>query len=128
MQDLYRQELLDLYKNPLNKTKLKNPDVVKRQANPSCGDDVEIYIRLNKDGRIKDIGWQGSGCAISQAAVSLVTQHVRGRQAQEVLKMTSDQALALLDLQLSPARLKCALLGYETLRQTLIDYYAKTRN
>ena len=125
---LYAEEILELYRHPLNKKRVKDPDVLHHEFNPSCGDDITIALRLNKDGKIKDVGFEGSGCAISQAAVSLVTEHVKGQNCRDVLTLTAADVVAMLGVPISPSRLACALLGWQALRQAIMTYYEKTGN
>ena len=117
MQEIYKEFILDLYRNPLNKKTLADFDVHHREYNPHCGDDIEVFIKFDEAGRVADIGHQGAGCAISQAAVSLITEHVKGKTKEEILVISDVQMIELLGIPISPMRLKCATLGLQAIRK-----------
>jgi len=116
---LYKEMILDLYRNPLNKKKIDHPDCCHKELNVSCGDEIEISLKI-EEGKIIDIGHQGSGCAISQAAVSLLTEEVKGKLVSEVELMAEKEMLALFPIEISANRMNCALLGYRALLKCLI--------
>lgn len=121
MTDLYHEIILDEYKNPSNKGELKGADLVVEGSNASCGDDVKIFINL-KNGTIKDILWQGEGCAISQAAMSLLSQEIKDKRLKlkEIKQLKLTDMLELLGLEeISPGRIKCSLLGLDTIKKGL---------
>ncbi len=123
MSDMYRAIILELYRNPLNKGTIENPDARARDANTSCGDEIEIYLKFDKDGnKLMDAKFDGKGCAISQASVSLLTEEIKGARLDELKKFTKQDALDLLGIQVQPARLKCALLGYKVFKLALLEY------
>lgn len=117
--DIYQEVILDHYQNPRNYGRLKGARA-QNLENPSCGDTITMSICVTDD-IITDIAFEGKGCAISQASASLLTEHVRGKNVREVQKMGKDVILELVGVELSPARLKCAMLGLETLQRVLID-------
>lgn len=118
MDNLYQDYLLDLYRQPLNKRTLARFDVRRRERNPLCGDEVEIMIEFGDDERIAAIGWQGDGCVISQAAAALVTEHAKNKTKTQINGLAKEEVLSLLQIErLNPARLRCALLAYECLKQ-----------
>ena len=120
--DLYREEILDHYKNPRNFGHLSHATITDVADNVSCGDTISMEILLLEDGShtiVSDIKFSGVGCAISQAAASLLTEHVKGKALAEVKKITPEDVFTLLHVDLTPARVKCALLGYEALKKTL---------
>lgn len=116
MSDMYREQILDLYENPLNYGELDPHDFSYEEDNPLCGDVVRIDVRVDKDGRIAEIAWQGDGCAISQASASLLTEEVKGKTLAEVKAMEGQELLDLLGIKLSMARVKCALLSLKVLK------------
>ncbi len=116
---IYREAILELYRNPLNKKKLTNPTASHREFNPSCGDEIEIAIAFDAEDRVTDIGHQGQGCAISQAAVSLLTEEMKGKTKDEIKKFTKNDMLVLLGIPISYTRENCALLGFKALKQIL---------
>ncbi len=118
MDDLYREHILDHYAHPRNHGTIEGADATAEGMNPLCGDELTVDLRIDA-GRIADIKFHGRGCAISQAATSMLTELVEGRTVDEVAALTKDDLLAELGIPLSPVRLKCALLGLGTLRVAL---------
>jgi nitrogen fixation protein NifU and related proteins len=117
---LYREVILDHYKNPRGHGPLEHPDAEAEGQNPLCGDEVSIYVAFGEDGdTIDEVKFSGRGCAISQAATSMLTELVQGRSAQEVAKLDRDELLDEIGIPLTPVRLKCALLGLSTLKLAL---------
>jgi nitrogen fixation NifU-like protein len=118
--ELYRENILDHYKNPRNHGVMEDPDAHAEGKNPLCGDETEIFVKFGSDGAtIEDIKFHGRGCAISQAATSMLTEMVKGKQASEVATLTRDDILEEVGIPLTPVRLKCALLGLTTLKLAL---------
>lgn len=113
--DLYRENILDHFKHPRNHGTIENPDITYEDANPLCGDSIRIDIRV-KDGRIEDIKFSGHGCSISQAAASMLCEKVQGMTLEEAKKLTRDDMLEMLGIELGPVRLKCGLLALKTLK------------
>jgi nitrogen fixation protein NifU and related proteins len=113
---MYREQIIDLYENPLNRGTLEPADISYEEDNPLCGDVIRIDVRLDSEQRVADIRWTGQGCAISQAAASLLTEEVKGMSLEEVKKFAKEELLELLGISLSPQRLKCALLSFKVLK------------
>ena len=117
---LYREVILDHYKNPRHHGPLEGADAHAEGQNPLCGDEVTVSLRFGGDGdTIEEIGFEGRGCAISQAATSMLTELVKGRSATEVATLPRDELLDEIGIPLTPVRLKCALLGLSTLKLAL---------
>ncbi len=117
---LYREVILDHYKNPRGHGLLEDADAQAEGQNPLCGDEVSIYVAFGEDGdTIEEVKFSGRGCAISQAATSMLTELVQGRSAQEVATLPRDELLDEIGIPLTPVRLKCALLGLSTLKLAL---------
>jgi nitrogen fixation protein NifU and related proteins len=117
---LYREVILDHYKNPRGHGELEGADAHADGQNPLCGDEVSIYVAFGEDGdTIDEIKFSGRGCAISQAATSMLTEMVKGRSATEVAALPRDELLEEIGIPLTPVRLKCALLGLGTLKVAL---------
>jgi nitrogen fixation protein NifU and related proteins len=117
---LYREVILDHYKNPRGHGLLDDPDAQAEGQNPLCGDEVSIYVAFDPDGdTIDEVKFSGRGCAISQAATSMLTEMVKGRSAREVAALPRDELLDEIGIPLTPVRLKCALLGLSTLKLAL---------
>ena len=117
---LYREVILDHYKNPRGHGLIEDADAQAEGQNPLCGDEVTIYVAFGDDGdTIEDLKFSGRGCAISQAATSMLTEMVKGRSATEVATLPRDELLEEIGIPLTPVRLKCALLGLSTLKLAL---------
>jgi nitrogen fixation protein NifU and related proteins len=118
--DLYRDYILEHYRHPHNFGVIEAPDLRWEGANPLCGDRITMMLTV-RDGRVVDVAFTGRGCAISQASASLVTDELRGKTVEEAAGMTPDDVLDLLGIEISPARLKCALLSLETLEHAIAE-------
>jgi nitrogen fixation NifU-like protein len=117
---LYREVILDHYKNPRGHGLLEDADAQAEGQNPLCGDEVSIFVAFGEDGEtIEEVKFSGRGCAISQAATSMLTELVQGRSAREVATLRRDELLDEIGIPLTPVRLKCALLGLSTLKLAL---------
>jgi nitrogen fixation NifU-like protein len=116
---LYRELILDHYKNPRNHGLLDDADARAEGQNPLCGDEVAVSVRLGPNDVIEEVGFDGRGCAISQAATSMLTDLVKGRTALEVAAMPKEELLDELGIPLTPVRLKCAILGLGVLKLAL---------
>jgi nitrogen fixation protein NifU and related proteins len=117
---LYREVILDHYKNPRGHGALEPHDAYAEGQNPLCGDEVSIFVRFGEDGEtIDEVGFEGRGCAISQAATSMLTEMVAGRKASEVAALPKDALLEEIGIPLTPIRLKCAILGLGVLKVAL---------
>jgi nitrogen fixation protein NifU and related proteins len=117
---LYREVILDHYKNPRGHGVLDGADASAEGHNPLCGDEVSVYVSFAGDGdTIEDVKFSGRGCAISQAATSMLMEMVKGRSATEVATLPRDELLDEVGIPLTPVRLKCALLGLGTLKVAL---------
>ncbi|HVM29276.1 MAG TPA: SUF system NifU family Fe-S cluster assembly protein [Candidatus Limnocylindrales bacterium] len=119
MDDLYRDEILEHYRNPHNFGTLSEPDAVQELANPLCGDRITLMLGINDQGTIEQVAFTGRGCAISQASASMLTDQIRGMKLDEIARLDRDAVLENLGIEISPARLKCALLSLQTLRGAL---------
>ena len=114
-ENLYREIILDHYRNPRNKGTLDPADYSFEDTNPLCGDEVRMDLRV-KDGVVDEVRFSGRGCAISQASASMLTEMVEGQPLDEVKALTKDDLLEELGVPVSPARLKCALLSLKVLK------------
>lgn len=116
---LYKEFILDLYRNPLNHGQLSDPDVTHTEHNPTCGDDITVDLKFDANGRIQDIAHRGHGCAISIAAVSLMSDVVKGKDTSEVLALTLDDVVRELGVQIDYTRQKCAMIGLRAVQQAI---------
>jgi nitrogen fixation NifU-like protein len=118
--DLYREQILDHYKNPRHHGDVEDADATAEGQNPLCGDEVSVSVRFAADGEtIEEMRFHGRGCAISQAATSMLTELVPGRTASEVALLDKEELLEEIGIPLTPVRLKCAMLGLTTLKVAL---------
>jgi len=119
-EQLYREVILDHYKNPRGHGVLENADAHAEGQNPLCGDEVTVSVKFGDDGdTIDDVGFEGRGCAISQAATSMLMEMVKGRRASEVAVLPKEELLEEVGIPLTPVRLKCAILGLGVLKVAL---------
>ncbi len=122
--DIYREIILDHYRNPRNKGKLTDADVTIHDSNPLCGDEIDIHLKVEED-KIKDIKFEGRGCAISQASASMLTEMILNKPLSSVKNITKDDILENIGLMnLGPARIKCALLSLKVLKLGMVKYYS----
>ncbi len=117
--DLYHDAILDHYHNPRNHGVLTAPTHRHCAVNHSCGDNICITLIVDSTHIIRDIAFDGAGCAISQAAASLLTEDIRGKTVADAQSLTRDDMLALLGVNVGVGRIRCALLGLETLHKAL---------
>lgn len=113
--EVYREAILEHAQHPRQQGTIENPDFTYEDANPLCGDRVRVDVKV-KDDHIADVRFSGHGCAISQAATSMLCESIIGKSLEEVRKLTREDVLEMLGIELGPVRLKCALLGLKTLK------------
>jgi nitrogen fixation protein NifU and related proteins len=119
-EDLYREVILDHYKNPRGHGVIEDADAKAEGVNPLCGDEVSIFVQFGDDGEtVDDVKFSGRGCAISQASTSMLMEMVKGRKASEIAELPKEQLLEEVGIPLTPIRLKCALLGLGVLKVAL---------
>ncbi len=119
---LYREVLLDHYWNPRNHGTLPHPDASAEEDNPLCGDRVRLDLAFSNE-KISDVRFTGTGCAISQAATSMLTENLAGMKTADAKKLTEKEMLNILSVNISPARLKCALLGWKALQRAISQHH-----
>ncbi|MBQ7678455.1 MAG: SUF system NifU family Fe-S cluster assembly protein [Butyrivibrio sp.] len=138
LKNLYREIVNEHNLHPTHKQEIPHPDITLRGVNPSCGDDITLSLSVDAEGVITDGGFTGAGCAISQASVDMMLDQIIGRKREDALRLAGgfmrmihgeglteeeleelDEAAALQDIAHMPARAKCAVLGWRTLRQAL---------
>ena len=122
MSSIYTEIILDYYRHPRNKGQLENPQISAKDSNPLCGDVVEIQMVLDGNDTVKDVKYDGQGCAISQASASMLTELMKGKSLDEVRKISKEDILSLIGGQLSAVRLKCALLSLKVMKTGLYSY------
>ena len=116
MEDLYREIIIDHYKNPQYRGHLDSNDIQFEDDNPLCGDHVEITLRVDRSSKVSDGRFDGKGCAISQASADLLIESIIGKSLDEIKKLNKQDILNMLGIELGPVRLKCALLSLKVLK------------
>lgn len=116
MDDLYREVIVEHYKNPQYRGELDPHDYSGEDENPLCGDHLRIDLRVDEDGKVREAGFSGHGCAISQASADLLLESIIGKSIEEVKEITKEDVLELLGIELGPVRLKCALLPLKVVK------------
>ena len=116
MDDLYREIIIEHYKNPSYRGHLDPHDIEFEDSNPLCGDHIKMELRVDENGVVSDARFDGHGCAISQASADLLIESVIGKSLDEVKKLNRQDVLDLLGIELGPVRLKCALLSLKVLK------------
>lgn len=118
---MFTDVILDYYRNPQNKGVVAGAQIRARDVNPLCGDVLEITASVEK-GTFKELKFSGNGCAISQAAASMLCEHLAGKPVDEAKRFTKEDVLKLLNIPISPVRLKCALLGLKVLKMGAYEH------
>ncbi len=115
---LYKEFILDLYRHPLNKRYMDDHQASATESNPTCGDVIHLFVKYT-DGTHIEASHQGQGCAISQAAVSLLTEEVTGKTKEDILQLTEKDLVAMLGIDISSNRINCATLGLKALQKSV---------
>jgi len=119
---MYREIILDHYQNPRHHGELEDPDISFEDNNPLCGDAIKMQVKVDGEDRITDVAFTGQGCAISQASASMLTEQITGMKLDDVLTLGRQDILDNLGIELTPIRLKCALLGLSVLRAGIYQH------
>lgn len=122
MSSIYSEIILDYYRYPRNKGTLSRAQIHARDTNPLCGDIVEMQLELDGKNMVSDVKFNGQGCAISQASASMLTELVKGKNLDEVRRISKEDILSLIGGQLTAVRLKCALLSLKVLKTGVYNY------
>lgn len=120
--ELYAEIILDHYQNPHHFGTLSNATFSAEDANPLCGDKLKMDFVIDENGKISDVAFSGEGCAISRASASMLTDELIGKSLEEAGKITSENIFEMIQVPLTPARVKCALLGLAVLKKALLEF------
>jgi nitrogen fixation protein NifU and related proteins len=124
MDDLYAEEIIAHYEHPRNKGKMEKPSAMIHEYNPICGDDITVYLKIDGE-KVSDIKFDGTGCAISIASASMMTEFVKGMTVQDAEKIRLDKLIEIIGIDPGPARLKCATLSLRAIKEALFLYQHK---
>ncbi len=119
MNSMYSEVILDYYRNPPNKGQIANADSEAHEANTTCGDKLTVSLKI-ANGKVTQAKFDGTGCIISQASVSMLCEYIEGKTLKEIEKMKDEEALKLIGIKLTPMRLLCALLGLKAVKKALV--------
>ena len=122
--DIYRENILEYYRNPRNHGSIPDADITLRDTNPLCGDDIEISIKII-DNKIEAIKFKGKGCAISQSSVSMLTEKLKGKDIESARNIDKEYILKMLGIEINASRLKCAMLGLKVIKLGIYNYLGK---
>ncbi len=128
MSSVYSEIILDYYRHPRNKGTLEHAQISAKDSNPLCGDIIEMQLEVDKNNSVRDVRFNGQGCAISQASASMLTELVKGKTIDDVRKISKEEILSLIGGQLSAVRLKCALLSLKVLKTGVYNYLGSANN
>ncbi len=126
MDSLYQEVILDHYRNPRNKGRLDPADISYEDDNPLCGDRIHLDLRLDEDGRVAEVAWDGHGCAISMASASMLSEEIQGKTLEDLRQLGKDDILEMLGIELGRVRIQCALLSLKVLKAGALGMTAWT--
>ena len=124
-EEIYKENILDHFKHPRNTGMLEEYTIRHREFNPLCGDQIELFVRLDTYKKCEGVRFCGKGCAISQASVSMLTESLKNKSVEELKKITREDILAMLGIPVGVVRMKCALLSLKTLHRGIEEWEKK---
>ncbi|GAC1309094.1 MAG: iron-sulfur cluster assembly scaffold protein [Vulcanimicrobiaceae bacterium] len=124
MDDFYKEYILDHYRNPRNFGTLDEPDATAEDLNPLCGDRIRFDFKLDAQHRVSEVKFSGKGCAISQASASMLSESLKGERIEDVARLSQEVVLENVGIGISPARMKCAMLGLKVVKSAALGEIA----
>ena len=124
MDDFYKEYILDHYRNPRNFGTLEAPDATAEDLNPLCGDRIRFDLNFDAEGRVSEVKFSGKGCAISQASASMLSESLKGEKVEDVARFSQERVLENVGIGISPARMKCAMLGLKVAKSAALGEIA----
>ncbi len=124
---MYRENILDHYKNPHNHGEIKNPDIKFTENNPLCGDVITVNLKINNH-KIEDVKFRGRGCAISQSAMSMLSDEISGKTLEKIRDIKREDIVHMLGIQIGVVRTKCATLGLVAIKNGIKEFEDKPKN
>ncbi|HET7814832.1 MAG TPA: SUF system NifU family Fe-S cluster assembly protein [Candidatus Baltobacteraceae bacterium] len=124
MDDFYRDFILEHYRNPHNFGHLEQADASAEDMNPLCGDRIRVELAVDENRNVTDVRFSGKGCAISQASMSMLTDEIVGKNLEEIATLPKEAVLDNVGIGISPARMKCAMLGLKVLKSAAVGELA----
>ena len=122
--DIYREEFMEIYKTPMNKGKLEHPSVVEHGVNESCGDEMDLYLKI-ENGKVIDASFEATACSVAIVSSALLTEELKGKTLEEVEKFSKEDLLKLIGVNLTTSRVKCATLPLETIKKAIHNKLGK---
>jgi nitrogen fixation NifU-like protein len=119
--DIYREEFMEIYKNPMNEGILDSPSIVEHGVNEACGDEMDLYLKIEGD-TIIDSSFKAQSCSVGIVASAIITDEIKGKKISEVKNFSKEDLLKLIGVNLTTSRIKCATLPLETLQESLKNY------
>jgi nitrogen fixation NifU-like protein len=119
--DIYREEFMEIYKNPMNEGKLENPTVVEHGVNEACGDEMDLYLKI-ENGIVIDASFKAQSCSVGIVSSAILTDEIKGKKITEIKDLSKEDLLKLIGVNLTTSRIKCATLPLETLHKSLENY------
>lgn len=123
---MFREDIMEIYKNPSNRGIMDNPTISVLQVNPFCGDEVNLQLKIS-EGKVEEAKFIGSACMVSTVSSSLLTEAITGKSLEEVKRFQKDDLLKIINLNLTTSRVKCATLALEALQKAIKEYESTTK-